>query len=204
MTIRFIFRRDRPDTESAKIRGGGKPGDIVKNAPINKKKASKTTFPKGFSGILQKTFPEVFSTRCAALSHNDRLHRPGVRSSPSVKTVVTATKTVVTGKSCRKSENEVPYTLHIPAPSPSRLQISDSPEVKVYRIVRENKIRIDKTHIPETNRADVQAVCHKNVPYCLQKDTPKTRRIRGEIEKTGVIVKSASSSFRRSLPYTYR
>ena len=76
--------------------GGGKPGDIVKNAPINKKKASKTTFPKGFSGILQKTFPEVFSTRCAALSHNDRLHRPGVRSSPSVKTVVTATKTVVT------------------------------------------------------------------------------------------------------------
>ena len=146
----------------------------------------------------------VFSTRCAALSHNDRLHRPGVRSSPSVKTVVTATKTVVTGKSCRKSENEVPYTLHIPAPSPSRLQISDSPEVKVYQIVRENKIRIDKTHIPETNRADVQAVCHKNVPYCLQKDTPKTRRIRGEIEKTGVIVKSASSSFRRSLPYTYR
>ena len=196
MTIRFIFRRDRPDTESAKIRGG-KPGDIVKNAPINKKKAIKTTFPKGFSGILQKTFPEVFSTRCAENSHNDRLHRPEVRSSPSV-------KTVVTGKSCRKSENEVPYTLHIPAPSPSRLQISDSPEVKVYQIVRENKIRIDKTHIPETNRADVQAVCHKNVPYCLQKDTPKTRRIRGEIEKTGVIVKSASSSFRRSLPYTYR
>lgn len=150
MTIRFIFRRDRPDTESVKIRGG-KPGDIVKNAPINKKKAIKTTFPKGFSGILQKTFPEVFSTRCAALSHNDRLHRPGVRSSPSVKTVVTATKTVVstmktvvTGKSCRKSENEVLYTLHIPAPSPSRLQISDSPEVKVYQIVRENKIRIDK------------------------------------------------------------
>ena len=61
-----------------------------------------------------------------------------------------------------------------------------------------------KTHIPETNRADVQAVRHKNVPYCLQKDTPKTRRIRGEIEKTGVIVKSSSSSFRRSLPYTYR
>lgn len=150
MTIRFIFRRDRPDTESVKIRGG-KPGDIVKNAPINKKKAIKTTFPKSFSGILQKTFPEVFSTRCAALSHNDRLHRPGVRSSPSVKTVVTATKTVVstmktvvTGKSCRKSENEVLYTLHIPAPSPSRLQISDSPEVKVYQIVRENKIRIDK------------------------------------------------------------
>ena len=149
MTIRFIFRRDRPDAEPVKI--SGKPGNIVKNAHRNKKKAVKTTFPKGFSGILQKTFPEVFSTRCAENSHNDRLHRPGVSSSPSVKTVVTATKTVVstmktvvTRKSCRKSENEVPYTLHIPAPSPSRLQISDSPEVKVYQIVRENKIQIDK------------------------------------------------------------
>ena len=50
-----------------------------------------------------------------------------------------------------------------------------------------------KTHIPETNRADVQAVRHKNVPYCLQKDTPKTSGFRGKIEKTGVIVKSASS-----------
>lgn len=149
MTIRFIFRRDRPDTESAKIRGEA--WGYCKKRPYKQEKASKTTFPKGFSGILQKAFPEVFSTRCAALSHNDRLHRPGVRSSPSVKTVVTATKTVVstmktvvTGKSCRKSEDEVPYTLHISAPSPSRLQIYDSPEVKVYQIVRENKIRIDK------------------------------------------------------------
>jgi hypothetical protein len=31
------------------------------------------------------------------------------------------------------------------------------------------------------------------VTYCLQKDTPKTSGFRGEIEKTGVIVKSASS-----------
>ena len=141
MTISFIFR-ERPDAEPVKI--SGKPGNIVKNAHRNKKKAVKTTFPKGFSGILQKTFPEVFSTRCAENSHDDRLHGSEVRSSPCMKTVVMTTKTVVTGKSCRKSENEAPYTLHIPAPSPSRLQISDSPEVKVYQIVRENKIRIDK------------------------------------------------------------
>lgn len=153
----------------------------------------------------------MFSTRCAENSHNDRLHRPGVRSSPSVKTVVTATKTVVstmktvvTGKSCRKSENEAPYTLHIPAPSPSRLQISDSPEVKVYQIVRENKIRIDKNTYTGNKPRRRTGSTSQNIPYCLQKDTPKTSGFRGEIEKTGVIVKSASSSFRRSLPYTYR
>lgn len=149
MTIRFIFRRDRPDTESAKIRGEA--WGYCKKRPYKQEKSYQNHLSKRFLRILQKTFPEVFSTRCAENSHNDRLHRPGVRSSPSVKTVVTATKTVVstmktvvTGKSCRKSENEAPYTLHIPAPSPSRLQISDSPEVKVYQIVRENKIRIDK------------------------------------------------------------
>ena len=66
-------------------------------------------------------------------------------------------------------------------------------KLRFTRLSEKTRSGSTKTHIPETNRTDVQAVRHKNVPYCLQKDTPKTRRIRGEIEKTGVIVKSASS-----------
>ena len=58
MTIRFIFRRDRPDTESVKIRGEA--WGYCKKRPYKQEKAIKTTFSKGFSGILQKHFRGVF------------------------------------------------------------------------------------------------------------------------------------------------
>ena len=57
MTISFIFR-ERPDAEPVKI--SGKPGNIVKNAHRNKKKAVKTTFPKGFSSSGNKHFRRYF------------------------------------------------------------------------------------------------------------------------------------------------
>ena len=58
MTISFIFKRNRPDAEPVKI--SGKPGNIVKNAHRNKKKAVKTTFPKGFSSSGNKHFRRYF------------------------------------------------------------------------------------------------------------------------------------------------
>lgn len=58
MTISFIFNRNRPDAEPVKI--SGKPGNIVKNAHRNKKKAVKTTFPKGFSSSGNKHFRRYF------------------------------------------------------------------------------------------------------------------------------------------------
>lgn len=58
MTISFIFKKNRPDAEPVKI--SGKPGNIVKNAHRNKKKAVKTTFPKGFSSSGNKHFRRYF------------------------------------------------------------------------------------------------------------------------------------------------
>lgn len=98
MTISFIFR-ERPDAEPVKI--SGKPGNIVKNAHRNKKKAVKTTFPKGFSSSGNKHFRRYFPRGAQKNSHDDRLHGSEVRSSPCMKTVVMTTKTVVTGKGCR-------------------------------------------------------------------------------------------------------
>lgn len=57
MTISFIFR-ERPDAEPVKI--SGQPGNIVKNAHRNKKKAVKTTFPKGFSSSGNKHSGGIF------------------------------------------------------------------------------------------------------------------------------------------------
>ena len=153
-----------------------------------RKKLSKPPFQK-VSPAAATNIPEVFSARCAENSHDDRLHGSEVRSSPCMKTVVMTTKTVVTGKGCRPPWDRVLYTFHIPAPSPSRIRIFDSPEVKVYRIVRENKIRIDKNTYTGNKPRRRTGSTSQNVPYCLQKDTPKTSGFRGKIEKTGVIVK---------------
>ena len=57
MTISFIFR-ERPDAEPVKI--SGQPGNIVKHAHRNKKKAVKTTFPKGFSSSGNKHSGGIF------------------------------------------------------------------------------------------------------------------------------------------------
>lgn len=85
MTISFIFR-ERPDAEPVKI--SGKPGNIVKNAHRNKKKAVKTTFPKGFSSSGNKHFRRYFprgaqkipmttvfmALKCAVPLHEDGRH----------------------------------------------------------------------------------------------------------------------------------
>jgi len=103
----------------------------------------------------------------------------------ATKTVASAMKTVVTGKGCRPPCDRALYTFHIPAPSPSRIRIFDSPEVKVYRIVKENKIRIDKNTCTGDEPRRRAACTSQNVPARLQKDNPKRFGFRVEIEKTG-------------------
>lgn len=144
-----------------------------------RKKLSKPPF-KRFLQQRQQTFPEVFSARCAENSHDDRLHGSEVRSSPCMKTVVHGNEDGRQRDEDGRHERAagLPETglfirsifLHHPQAGSG---YSTLRKLRFSGLSRKTRFGLTKTHVPETNRANVLSARHKMFRPAYKKTTRK-------------------------------